>query len=154
MLFLLGGCLLAQGPSKPQISPFFDRLDDGPAFFVECRNTSGQTLSSGTTLQAIRIDGATVSEPRFSRALQGLTMDVAPGETWRGILPLRQSNGSFSPAVKFGALSRDARVLPIREGKHTIAVQRGGAWSDDFTFYWEADSHNPFSSIRNSGSTN
>jgi hypothetical protein len=43
MLFL-GGFLFAQGPSKPQISPFFDRLDNGPAFFVECRNASGQIL--------------------------------------------------------------------------------------------------------------
>lgn len=25
------------------ISPFFDRVDDGPAFYIECRNTSGQT---------------------------------------------------------------------------------------------------------------
>jgi len=147
--FLLTGSLLAQKPSKPQISPFFDRLDDGPAFFVECRNTSGQALSSGAVVwrEALRIDGAVVPDPpRFSGTLPGLTTDVAPGETWRGILALRQSNGSFTPAVKFGALLRDARVLSINEGKHTIAVQCGGVWSDDVTFYWEGDTHNPFSS--------
>jgi hypothetical protein len=147
MLFLLRGTLFAQQPSKPQISPFFDRLDDGPAFFVECRNTSGQTLSSGaiTFREALRIDGTVVSEPRWKSG-PGLRTDVAPGETWRGILALRQSSGSFTPAVKFGALLREARDLPVTEGKHTIAVQCGGVWSDDFTFYWEGDTHNPFSS--------
>ena len=66
MLFLLTGTLFGQQPSKPQISPFFDRLDDGPAFFVECRNTTGQTLSSGaiTFREALRIDGTVVAEPR------------------------------------------------------------------------------------------
>jgi hypothetical protein len=149
MLFLLGGTLFAQQSSKPQISPFFDRLDDGPAFFVECRNTSGQTLSSGaiTFREKLRIDGTVVPEPRW-RGLPGLSTDVAPGETWRGILALRQSSGSFTPAVKFGALFREARDLPVREGKHTIAVQCGGVWSDDFTFYWEGDTHNPFSSVK------
>jgi len=147
-LFLLTGSLFAQQPSKPQISPFFDRLDDGPAFFVECRNTSGRALSSGATVwrEALRIDGTVVPAPgRFNETLPGLTMDVAPGETWRGILALRQSNGSFTPAVKFGALLREARVFSIREGKHTVAVQCGGVWSDDLTFYWEGDTHNPFS---------
>jgi hypothetical protein len=149
ILFLFGSCLFAQGPSKPQISPFFDRLDDGPAFFVECLNTSGHTLSSGAIVwrEALRIDSTVVPEPRWSR-LPGLTMDVAPGETWRGILALRQSSRTFTPAVKFGALLREARDLPVTEGKHTIAVQCGGVWSDDFTFYWEGDTHNPFSSVK------
>jgi len=128
VFFLLGGCLFAQGPSKPQISPFFDRVDDGPAFFIECRNTSGQTLSSGAKVwrEALRVDGA-----------------VAPGETWRGILALRQSNSSFYPAVRFGAMVRSVREVAIREGKHTIAVQCGGVWSDDFTFYWGGDGTHP-----------
>src|SRR5262249_44898716 len=140
MFVLLSASLSAQQPSKPKISPFFDRIDDGPAFFIECRNTSGQTLSSGakTWTEALRIDGAVVPEPQWER-VPGLTTDVANGEIWRGILALRQSSNSFGPAVKFGALVRSARVLPIRDGKHTIAVQCGGAWSDEFTFYWEGD---------------
>jgi hypothetical protein len=54
----LSGGLFAQQPSEPQISPFFDLLDDGPEFFVESRNTSRQTLSSGaiTWREALRID--------------------------------------------------------------------------------------------------
>jgi hypothetical protein len=153
MLFLLSGSLFAQQPSKPQISPFFDRLDDGPAFFVECRNTTGQTLSSGavTFREALRIDGMVVLEPpRLSGTLPGLRTDVAPGETWRGILALPQSKRSFTPAVKFGALLREVRVVATGEGKHTIAVRCGGVWSDEFTFYWEGDTFDPFSSLKNS----
>lgn len=136
---LLSGCLFAQEASKPHISPFFDRVDDGPAFFIECRNNSGQTLSSGAKVwrEALRVDGAVVPET-FERG-PGLTMDVPPGKTWRGILALRQSHGSLSPAVRFGALVRSGREVAIGEGKHFISVQCGGVWSDDFTFYWEAD---------------
>jgi len=150
IIFLLCGCLFAQEPSKPQIAPFFDRIDDGPAFFVECRNTSDQTLSSGAILwtKALRLDGTIVPEPRL-RVMPGLTMDVAPGETWQGILSLRQSSRPFTPAPKFGAMVRSSRVLAIREGKHTIAVQCGAVWSDEFTFYWEGDTLNPFSSLKN-----
>ena len=151
MLFLLGSSLFAQQPSKPQISPFFDRLDDGPAFFVECRNTTGQTLSSSaiTFSEALRIDGTVVPEPpRWSGTMPELRTDVAPGETWRGILALPQSNRSFTPSTKFGALLRKSRVLAIAEGKHTIAVQCDGVWSDEFTFYWEGDTFNPFSSLK------
>jgi len=152
MFFLLGGSLFAQQLSKPQISPFFDRLDDGPAFFVECRNTSGRTLSSGaiTFRDGLRIDGTVVPKPRWE-PMPGLRTDVPPGETWRGILALPQSDRPFTPAVKFGALLREARVLPIREGKHTVAVRCGGVWSDEFTFYWEGDTVNPFSSLENPG---
>lgn len=137
--FLLSGCLFAQQPSKPHISPFFDRVDDGPAFYIECRNTSGQTLSSGAKVwrEAPRVDGAVL--PETFELGPGLTTDVPPGETWRGILALRQSHSSFGPAVKFGALVRSGRDVAIRGGKHTIAVQCGGVWSDDFTFYWEGD---------------
>ena len=142
MLFLLGGCLFAQEPSKPQISAFFDRIDDGPAIFVECLNTSGATLSSGAErwTNALRIDGAVVPEPEL-RMPAGLTTKVAAGETWRGVLALRQSDRPYFPAVKFGAMVRSARVLAITEGKHTLAVQCGELWSDEFTFYWDGETH-------------
>ena len=142
MLVLFAGSLYAQDPSKPQISAFFDRIDDGPAFFVECQNTSGETLSSGAErwTRAIRIDGAVEAEPRL-RIGPGLTREVAPGEIWRGILALRQSERSYSPAVKFGAMVRSARLLTITEGKHTLAVQCGEVWSDDFNFYWDSETN-------------
>ena len=142
MLFLLVGCLFAQEPSKPQIFAFFDRIDDGPAIFVECLNTSGETLSSGDKrwTNALRIDGAVVPEPDASMAA-GPTRKVAAGETWRGILALRQSDHSYFPAVKFGAMVRTARVLTITEGKHTLAVQCGEVWSAEFTFFWDGETH-------------
>jgi hypothetical protein len=137
---LFAGSLLAQDSSKPKISAFFDRTDDGPAFFLECPNTSGETLSSGSErwTEAIRIDGTVQPEPKF-RMPPGLTRNVAPKEIWRGILALRQSERSYFPAVKFGAMMRSARVLAIGEGKHTFAAQCGGVWSDDFTFYWDSE---------------
>lgn len=140
VLVLFVGSLFAQDHPKPQISAFFDRVDDGPAFFVECSNTSGEAWSSGAErwIKAIRIDGAVEPEPS-ARMGPGLTMQVAPGEIWRGILALRQSERSYFPAVKFGALVRSARVRTTTEGKHTIDVQCGEAWSDDFTFCWDGE---------------
>jgi hypothetical protein len=143
ILTVLFACsLFAQGPSKPQISAFYDRIDDGPAFFVECRNTSGKALSSGDKrwTNALRIDGAIVPEPELYMP-PGLTTKVAPGGTWRGILALWQSYRSFFPAVKFGSLVRSAPVLTVNEGKHTLAVHCGELWSDDFTFYWDGETH-------------
>jgi len=134
MLFLLTGSLSAQHPSKPQISPFFDRLNDGPAFLVECRNTTGQTLE---WRESLRVDGVIV-DPHGP-----LMMGAAAGETWRGILALRQSDRSINvaPRLKFGAIVKSEFQVAISEGKHTIAVQCGDVWSDDFTFFWEGDSH-------------
>src|SRR5215469_3760247 len=107
MLALFASNLFAQGPPKPQISAFFDRIDDGPAFFVECLNANGETLSSGAErwTNALRIDDTIVPEPDL-RMPPGLTRKIAPGETWRGILALRQSYRSFFPAVKFGLRRR------------------------------------------------
>jgi hypothetical protein len=30
-------------------------------------------------------------------------------------------------------------VIPLDQGRHTIAVECAGVWSDDFKFYWESD---------------
>jgi hypothetical protein len=89
MLVLFAASLFAQGPSKPQISAFFDHIDDGPIFFVECLNTSGETLSSGAEgwTNALRIDGAIVpgSESRLasgSHKESSCRRDLA-GQKWR-----------------------------------------------------------------------
>src|SRR5690242_10078531 len=132
MLLLLSSSLFAQQVSKPQISPLFDPLYGGPAFFVECRNTSSQTLE---WRESLRIDGAVLPDSHGP-----LTMGAVPGETWRGILALRQSNRSFT-ALKFGAVVKSERAVKISDGKHTIAVQCGGVWSDDITFFWEGETH-------------
>ena len=132
---------IAQDASKPKIAPFFDRVDDGPAFFVECRNTTGKKRSYpfSVWVQSLRVDGSTVPSLDSNELGPGLTMDVEPGQLWRGIIALRQSSISFIPSVKFGALRRRAIVIPLSDGRHTIAVQCDGAWSEEFVFYWERE---------------
>jgi hypothetical protein len=142
-LLLIGANVMAQDSYKPRISPFFDRIDGGPSFFVECRNTGVEQVSSGADVWAswLRIDGTVVPEESGVRIGPGLTTDIGPGQLWRGIIALRQSYHSFAAAAKFGALARSSRVIPLSQGRHTIAVQCAGVWSDDFEFYWESETH-------------
>jgi hypothetical protein len=138
LLLTFIGLAMAQDSSKPKIAPFFDRVDGGPAFFVDCRNATGEKRSSATSvwIQSLRLDGAKV--PNSGDLLgPGLTMDVEPGQSWRAIIALRQSFRSYFPPVRFGALVRSTRVLPLDEGRHTIAVQCGEVWSEDLEFFWE-----------------
>jgi hypothetical protein len=139
LLLLLASTLFAQDSNKPRISAFFDRIDEGPAFFVECRNTSSEDISSGASIWAssLRIDGAIVPEEDYRGP--GLTTNVKADQWWRGIIALRQSYYSGFPAPKFGALVRSARVLALSQGKHTIAIECAGVWSEEFAFYWESD---------------
>jgi hypothetical protein len=59
---------------------------------------------------------------------------------WSGIVALAQRAETYSPPVKFGALVRWGRVdVVLADGRHTIAVQCGGVWSDDFQFYWDSE---------------
>ncbi len=144
LLLLLSISVVAQDSSKPRISPFFDRIDDGPAFFVECRNTTGGTVSSAHVMWAssLRIDSEVL--PDEVHGLPGLRTDIPPGEVWRGIVALRQSQRPFYPGPKFGALLRSTRTALLTQGKHTIAVQCGHEWSEEFSFYWETETHDPF----------
>jgi hypothetical protein len=138
-LLLIVSHLEAQSPSKPRIAPFFDRIDGGPAFFVECLNTGTAKVSSASPLwpveTGIRVDGSLIDFGNFIGP--GLSTDVEPGELWRGIIALRQSQSNFFPVVKFGALVRSALLHPLDAGEHTISVQCQGQWSDEFRFYWE-----------------
>lgn len=143
VLLLAFSHLHAQSMSKPQIAPFFDKVDEGPAFFVECRNTESAKVSSAssqwpigiTGSGSIRVDGTVLDAGNFIGP--GLHTDVEPGELWRGIIVLRQSQMSFFPAVNFGALVRSAFLHPLATGKHAISVQCQDMWSDEFAFYWE-----------------
>ena len=145
-MVLLSGQGSVQADRKPVIAPFFTRVDEAPAFFVECRNDTGRTLSSGADVWAfagaLRIDGKESVETG-GRIGPGLTQDVKPGGMWRGIIALRQSRegSGFSAPVEFGAMVRSGRVVPLTPGRHTIAAQCNGAWSDDLVFYWEDESH-------------
>jgi hypothetical protein len=142
LLLLVFTHAYAENQSKPRIVPFFDRIDDGPAFFVDCRNTSGTKVSSAASIwpnwgtRTLRMDGSLIIDTGNSLG-PGLTTDIEPGQSWRGIIVLRQTEGRYFPAVKFGALRRITRVQPLTAGRHTIAVQCDGIWSDDFEFYWD-----------------
>jgi hypothetical protein len=140
-LLLLTMQSFAQAPVKTTIEPFFDRIDDGPTFYLECQNTNASSVSSGASewpglgTGSVRLDGHVLD--LGNRSGPGLTMQIAPGEVWKGIFALRQSQNNFSPAVKFGAMVRSSTHQNIASGRHSIAVRCNGVWSDDFSFYWE-----------------
>jgi hypothetical protein len=125
---------------KPTVAPYFSLVDGGPAFLIECRNNTVAPLNSGLRRwrEGVRVDGNIVPNPPGEIG-PGLTMDVAPGDTWRGIVAFRQAAPTYFPAAKFGALVRWTRVLPLTDGRHTVAVQCGTVWSDDFEFYWDSE---------------
>jgi hypothetical protein len=131
-------------PPRPTIAPFFNRIDDGPAFFVECINATSENVSSGSPSwpsadRNIRVDGRILAP---SGGLgPGLTTQIGPGQQWRGIVVLRQSEQSYYPAPKLGALTRSASVKHLVEGRHTVAVSCGGIWSEDLVFYWDGERH-------------
>ena len=88
----------AQDSSKPRIAPFFDRIDDGPVFFVDCRNTTDQKISSATPvwIHTLRLDGTNVPDSE-SELGPGLTTQIAPGS--RGVESSHLGNqfGHFLP---------------------------------------------------------
>lgn len=139
---VVGSFIAVPTAASPTVVPFFvtNILGAGPAFFVECMNTSDQPISSGADSwplrrDALRIDGVPLIE-MGGRMGPGMTMDVSPGGVWRGIIELRQTMGG-SPAAVFGALVRVPFVVPIGGGRHTIAVRCMSTWSQDIAFFWE-----------------
>jgi hypothetical protein len=127
---------------KPIVAPFFSLEPEplGPAFFIECRNTTGTPLSSASrnwveSRDAVRIDGLTLPE---SRAVigPGLSQPILPGGIWRGIVELRPTPGGTSFAVALGANVRMPLIEPLKPGRHVIAVRCQGEWSDGLSFFW------------------
>ena len=142
MTILLLAGLLQAGPPPPVVTPLFlsRNVEEGPAFMIECRNTTGAPVSTGAMVWALdrddfRIDGR-VLEPQ-GRMGPGLMSEVRPGGTWRGIIELRQAQGRTFFAVALGADTRGAFVVPLTAGRHTIAARCGDLWSADVPFYWE-----------------
>ncbi len=126
----------------PTVTPLFmlRQSENGPAFLVECRNTTSGGISSGSGMwaldrSAIRIDGSVLTEE--ARIPPGLTMEISPGGTWRGIVELRQSLPGHYDAVVFGANVRMPTIVPLSAGRHTISVRCFEVWSTDLPFYWE-----------------
>jgi hypothetical protein len=130
-------------PVLPTVTPLFmaREVEGGPAFLVECRNTTSTGISSGSdmwalTRSAIRIDG-TVLDELGGRIGPGLTTDIPPGGTWRGILELRQTVSRISSATALSANVRMPTSVTLSAGRHTVAIRCAGVWSADLSFYWE-----------------
>jgi hypothetical protein len=129
-------------PAPPRIVPWFlsRNVEEGPAFLIECRNTTAAPIDSGSMFWALdqddfRIDGIGL-EPR-GRMGPGLVSEIPAGASWRGIVELRQAEPQNGYAVALGANTRSTLVVPLDAGPHTIAVRCGDVWSDDVVFYWE-----------------
>jgi hypothetical protein len=128
---------------RPRVTPFFHTFAGaGPAFYVECANDSGMPLSSGDgrwafSASSVRLDGKTL--PERGSIGPGLTTEIPAGDTWRGIIVLRQVGEGYLSGVRFGAHLRTSLVVPLSEGRHTLSVRCGEAWSDDVPFFWEAE---------------
>jgi hypothetical protein len=88
-------------------------------------------------MNAYRIDG--IIPPDSGRGGSGSAIDVAPGDRWRGILDLRQSDAVSTRlnSSANGAYSRTSVLHPLSPGRHTIAVRCFDNWSDDLAFIWE-----------------
>jgi hypothetical protein len=134
--------LAAQTGAAPIVTPWFfsGDVEDGPAFLIECQNTTRAAIDSGSIHWALdqddfRIDG-TQLEPR-GRMGPGLISPIPVGAIWRGILELRQSEPQTGHAVALGANTRLALVVPLPAGRHTISARCGDRWSADVAFYLE-----------------
>lgn len=105
-------------------------------------NTGNGKVSSALSVWpsetgSVRVDGKLID---FGNMIgPGLSTDVEPGKSWRGIIVLRQSATQYFPAVNFGALVRSTLLHRLASGKHTISVQCQDVWSDEFEFYWEQE---------------
>jgi len=147
IFLLLPGIITQTGrnpQSKPAVTPMFMSrgVDGGPAFFIECRNTTNAPVSSGSpawarSRSAVRLDGTVLEESSGGLIGPGLTTDIQPGAMWRGIIELPQSEFGQSSAVALGANVRAPLIVPLNTGRHTIAVRCSDVWSDDVAFYWE-----------------
>lgn len=130
LLLLISTQAWAQDLSKPQMTPFFDRIDDGPAFFVICRNTGNAAIWYGASVWPVlgtgnlRVDGSVVEDKNFGGGGQR-GMNVEPAQQWRGIISLRRSEGKIFLSPKFGAERRD----PSQAIRPRAAHNRGSMWT-------------------------
>lgn len=140
-LLLFVTLVQSRSDDKPTVRAYFGLIDQGPAFFISCRNDTTAPLNSGLSRwrSGVRVDGGAVPEPPGGELGPGLTTEVGPGESRDGILGLAQRTVTYYPPVKFGARVRWWRLFPLTDGRHTIAVQCGSVWSDDLEFYWDSD---------------
>ena len=145
---VLAACLLplatvhAQPEDKPRLVPLFSYVERGPAFMLECENTSSIAVRAGDLLGRLgyRVDGV---EPKtiggFAGSFLGGEPRLQPMESWRIMVALRQESHGTSSS-DFGARFQLLWTFPLTPGRHTLAIRCLGNWSDELEFYWESAS--------------
>ena len=135
---LVGNCLEAQGPTTTKLLSLFSRNEDGPAFILECTNSSSVAVDAMEEFahEAIRLDGKLYEhEGGVIGSLMGRRV-FEPQSSWRKVFPLSQTNQSKGTTT-LGAEFRGGWFMPIAAGRHTLAVRCAGAWSNEVEFYWD-----------------
>jgi hypothetical protein len=141
---LLAAPLLAQTTTRPGIIPAFTPRESAPAFVVECHNNSASPVP-WPTIRTIRLDGDDrVLVGGIAGSLLGTPgerFEVAPGAVHRVLFVLSPGtqNTSSSPGQGLGARVRQGWIVPLTPGKHRLAVECLGQWSDGIAFVWSPD---------------
>ena len=133
----------AQPSPLPKVLPLFSRIHNAPGFMIECINDTEMPIASNADWwpwlpRRVRVDGNPYEETSGVIG-PGLGSDIPPGQTWRGIVTLYQERPTSGPAPVFDARVRGGRLWPLASGRHTIAIQCGDRWSEEFVFYWEPE---------------
>ena len=136
---------------KPLIVPIFSDREAKPLFRVECLNDTLQTIHPDG-LTAIRLDGVEKKEPDPSgfvprgdpggvvgSMLGGFPSPVPPGGLWTFELALDPATAWLfrGRTTAQGTWRVDWYVASLAPGRHAVAVQCGGVWSEDVAFWWE-----------------
>ena len=136
--------LLAQTTTRPGIIPAFTPRESAPAFVVECYNNSASPVPS-PTVRTIRLDG------EYRELAGGTTGSLlgTPGERFEvepsavhGVLFVLSPGTeitSSSPGQGLGARVRQGWIVPLTPGKHRLAVECLGQWSDEIASVWSPD---------------
>jgi hypothetical protein len=144
-ILLLSPSPPAQEITRPGLTPAFTPRESAPAFVVECRNTSASAVP-WPTIQTIRLDGSDLELAGRIVSSQlgtpGERFEVAPGATHRLLFVLSAGTDktASSPSQGLDARVRQAWALPLlAPGRHHLAVECLGSWSDEGTFVWSPD---------------
>jgi hypothetical protein len=136
--------LLGQTLTRHEILPAFTPRESSPAFVVGCRNNSASAVP-WPTIRWIRLDG---NERELSGGIVGSLIgtpgerfEVAPGAVHWVLFVLSSvtEGSSTSPGRGLDARVRQAWVVPVAPGRHRLAVECLGQWSDEITFVWSPD---------------
>jgi hypothetical protein len=126
--------------AKPQLERY-PTTDGMVAFLVTATNTTKDSLRVRTDGRcSARVDGTVQANP--SRGGSGSLHDVAPGESWKELVrlidgvtvPTSQRPKNPDPKNIVGNVRMPVQLTP---GKHVIAFNCGGEWSDDLAFDWK-----------------